>query len=125
MNEETIIPDWLTNIFLGYGDPAGAQYTSIIEEQPEVFIPKVDFKDTFLDSQHLIESFPGQPSLLLSSLNATVLHSAFTPSHLAFLSYILHPAQDEQILGELQHPKFARKSVPASGYSDFLIEINQ
>ena len=67
MNEETIIPDWLTNIFLGYGDPAGAQYTSIIEEQPEVFISKVDFKDTFLDSQHLIESFPGQrPHLCLS-----------------------------------------------------------
>lgn len=60
MNEETIIPDWLTNIFLGYGDPAGAQYTSIIEEQPEVFNQKVDFKDTFLDSQHLIESFPGK-----------------------------------------------------------------
>lgn len=60
MNEETIIPEWLTNIFLGYGDPAGAQYTSIVEEQPEVFIPKVDFKDTFLDSQHLRESFPGK-----------------------------------------------------------------
>lgn len=59
MNEETIIPDWLTNIFLGYGDPAGAQYTSIVEDNPEAFISKVDFKDTFLDSQHLIESFPG------------------------------------------------------------------
>lgn len=61
MNEETIIPEWLTNIFLGYGDPAGAQYSSIIAEQPEVYIPKVDFKDTFLNSQHLRESFPGEP----------------------------------------------------------------
>ena len=26
MNEETIIPEWLTNIFLGYGDPAGVPY---------------------------------------------------------------------------------------------------
>jgi hypothetical protein len=61
MNEETIIPEWLTNIFLGYGDPAGAQYTSIVEEQPELFIPVVDFKDTFLDSDHLAKSFPGTP----------------------------------------------------------------
>lgn len=59
MNEETIIPDWLTNIFLGYGDPAGAQYTSIVEEKPEAFIRSIDFKDTFLDAQHLRESFPG------------------------------------------------------------------
>ena len=72
MNEETIIPDWLTNIFLGYGDPAGAQYASIVEEQPELFIPKVDFKDTFLDSAHLIESFPGK--------TLTVLTHALKPS---------------------------------------------
>ena len=59
MNEETIIPDWLTNIFLGYGDPAGAQYTNIAKQNPETFISNVDFKDTFLDSEHLVNSFPG------------------------------------------------------------------
>ena len=37
----------------------GAQYTSIVEERPEAFIPTVDFKDTFLDAQHLRDSFPG------------------------------------------------------------------
>lgn len=62
MNEDTIIPEWLTNIFLGYGDPSGAQYTSIMEENPESFIPTVDFKDTFLDAEHLKESFPGSGS---------------------------------------------------------------
>ena len=44
----------------------GAQYTSIVEERPEAFIPTVDFKDTFLDLQHLRNSFPGAPPLLLS-----------------------------------------------------------
>lgn len=62
LNEDTIIPDWLTNIFLGYGDPAGAQYQSIAEDSPESFIRTIDFKDTFLDVQHLKDSFPGRVS---------------------------------------------------------------
>ena len=59
MNEATIIPDWLKDIFLGYGAPDGAQYTSIVKENPELFIQTVDFKDTFLDADHLRASFPG------------------------------------------------------------------
>lgn len=31
MNENVIIPDWLQNIFLGYGDPAAAHYTNMTE----------------------------------------------------------------------------------------------
>ena len=27
MNTECVIPDWLHNIILGYGDPAAAQYS--------------------------------------------------------------------------------------------------
>ncbi|KAB8231061.1 hypothetical protein BDV23DRAFT_123206 [Aspergillus alliaceus] len=48
------LPSWLQDIFLGYGDPAGARYT----ELPNKF-KSVDFRDTFLDWQHLVESFPG------------------------------------------------------------------
>lgn len=29
MNEETVLPEWLHDIFLGYGDPATAQYTKL------------------------------------------------------------------------------------------------
>lgn len=68
MNEDTSIPAWLTDIFLGYGDPAGAQYTSIAAETPEAFIPTVDFKDTFLDEQHLRDSFPGAMPFKLALL---------------------------------------------------------
>ena len=28
MNEQTVVPPWLHDIFLGYGDPAAAQYSS-------------------------------------------------------------------------------------------------
>ncbi|KAE8373213.1 P-loop containing nucleoside triphosphate hydrolase protein [Aspergillus bertholletiae] len=48
------LPSWLQDIFLGYGDPAGARYTELPNR-----LKSIDFRDTFLDWQHLIESFPG------------------------------------------------------------------
>ncbi|CAN1813775.1 RNA helicase aquarius [Linum perenne] len=53
MNEYCIVPDWLHNIFLGYGNPSAAQWTNM----PDL-LETVDFKDTFLDAEHLKESFP-------------------------------------------------------------------
>jgi intron-binding protein aquarius len=53
MNEDCVVPDWLHDIFLGYGDPAAAQWNKM----PDL-LEIVDFKDTFLDAQHLRESFP-------------------------------------------------------------------
>ncbi|KAK1263373.1 putative RNA helicase SDE3 [Acorus gramineus] len=52
MNETCIVPDWLHNIFLGYGNPSAAQWINM----PDL-LEKVDFKDTFLDADHLKESF--------------------------------------------------------------------
>jgi intron-binding protein aquarius len=49
------LASWLHEVFLGYGDPAGATYTHLANR-----IKKVDFRDTFLDWQHLIESLPGK-----------------------------------------------------------------
>ncbi|RDW89590.1 DEAD helicase superfamily protein-like protein [Coleophoma cylindrospora] len=49
------IASWLHEVFLGYGDPAGASYTHLSNE-----LKKVDYRDTFLDWQHLIESLPGK-----------------------------------------------------------------
>lgn len=53
MNETCIVPDWLHNIFLGYGNPSAAQWTNM----PDL-LETVDFKDTFLDADHLKDSFP-------------------------------------------------------------------
>ncbi|KAH7528063.1 hypothetical protein FEM48_Zijuj05G0031900 [Ziziphus jujuba var. spinosa] len=52
MNEYCIVPDWLHNIFLGYGNPSAAQWTNM----PDL-LETVDFKDTFLDADHLKECF--------------------------------------------------------------------
>jgi len=55
MNEEVIIPPWLHDIFLGYGDPGAAQWRSL---PPSQRLRTVDFGDTFLDAQHVRDSFP-------------------------------------------------------------------
>ncbi|XP_047537056.1 RNA helicase aquarius [Vanessa atalanta] len=54
MNTECVVPDWLHDIVLGYGDPGQAHYTRMPNE-----IPTLDFNDTFLDMEHLRNSFPG------------------------------------------------------------------
>eukprot|EP00898_Chlorokybus_atmophyticus_P006825 jgi/Chlat1/7143/Chrsp57S06803 len=56
MNEEFTVPEWLHDIFLGYGDPAAAQYSHMPADL--LLLDKVDFKDTFLDANHLTNSFP-------------------------------------------------------------------
>ncbi|XAR61582.1 hypothetical protein NMG60_11016040 [Bertholletia excelsa] len=53
MNETCIVPDWLHDIFLGYGNPSAAQWTNM----PDL-LETVDFKDTFLDANHVRDSFP-------------------------------------------------------------------
>jgi intron-binding protein aquarius len=45
------MPSWLQEVFLGYGDPADATNLPNCPEQ-------VDFRDTFLNWNHLVESFP-------------------------------------------------------------------
>lgn len=48
-------PSWLQEVFLGYGDPASASYRRLPNR-----LHSIDFRDTFLDWQHLIESWPGK-----------------------------------------------------------------
>lgn len=53
MNSECIVPDWLHDTFLGYGDADAANYTRLPSQ-----ITVLDFKDTFLSLDHLKASFP-------------------------------------------------------------------
>ncbi|KAL6704333.1 hypothetical protein ACN47E_008289 [Coniothyrium glycines] len=48
-------PTWLQEVFLGYGDPSSATYKRLPNR-----LQSIDFRDTFLDWQHLIESLPGK-----------------------------------------------------------------
>ncbi|KAM3718101.1 RNA helicase aquarius [Dirofilaria immitis] len=53
LNTEFVVPDWLHDLILGYGEPNAAHYKSI-----NTAVPTVDFCDTFLSYKHLISSFP-------------------------------------------------------------------
>lgn len=46
---------WLHEVFLGYGDPAGASYKQLPNR-----LKRINYRDTFLDWQHLIESLSGK-----------------------------------------------------------------
>ena len=56
MNTSFVVPDWLRDLILGYGDPAAACYTSAALEPRR--IATLDFNDTFLSYEHLVASFP-------------------------------------------------------------------
>ncbi|KAI9496193.1 P-loop containing nucleoside triphosphate hydrolase protein [Zychaea mexicana] len=55
MQSDLVVPDWLQKVFLGYGDPSSAHYTNMPDR-----IRELNFRDTFLDWDHLVESFPGK-----------------------------------------------------------------
>ncbi|XP_071832631.1 RNA helicase aquarius-like [Apostichopus japonicus] len=54
MNNDCVVPDWLHDIILGYGDPGAAHYSKM-----EKTISCLDWNDTFLSINHLKSSFPG------------------------------------------------------------------
>ncbi|CAF3809884.1 unnamed protein product [Rotaria magnacalcarata] len=53
MNTNAVVPDWLQDLILGYGDPASAHYSNMKNN-----IPILDWNDTFIDVKHLRASFP-------------------------------------------------------------------
>lgn len=53
MNTECVVPDWLHDIILGYGDPSAANYKKMSNQ-----IPTMDYNDTFIDMDHLRSCFP-------------------------------------------------------------------
>jgi intron-binding protein aquarius len=53
MNTNFVVPDWLRDLILGYGDPAAANYKKLNQS-----IPTLDYNDTFLSYEHLVASFP-------------------------------------------------------------------
>ncbi|KAH7719949.1 DEAD box protein helicases superfamily protein (Aquarius) [Aphelenchoides avenae] len=53
LNTELVVPDWLNDVILGYGEPDSAHYSKINNT-----VASVDFNDTFLSYEHLVEAFP-------------------------------------------------------------------
>ncbi|KAH6654447.1 hypothetical protein BKA67DRAFT_535769 [Truncatella angustata] len=55
VRSEVPLAPWLHEVFLGYGDPAAATYKNLPNRAK-----KIDYRDTFLNWQHLVESMPGK-----------------------------------------------------------------
>ena len=55
MTTPLVVPEWLLDVLLGYGDPASASYTAL---PPEQRVTSYDFFDTFLSVGHVREAFP-------------------------------------------------------------------
>ncbi|XP_073987602.1 RNA helicase aquarius [Rhodnius prolixus] len=55
MNTDCVVPMWLHDIILGYGEPGSAHYSRMPNE-----IATMDFNDTFISMDHLRASFPDQ-----------------------------------------------------------------
>nr|CAB3500638.1 unnamed protein product [Digitaria exilis] len=69
MNETCVVPEWLHNIFLGYGNPSAAQWINM----PDL-LEVIDFKDTFLDAKHVQQSFPDYQVTFINSDGTENLH---------------------------------------------------
>ena len=55
MTTPLVVPEWLQDVLLGYGDPAAAAYWNLPAEQK---VEQYDFFDTFLDFDHVVAAFP-------------------------------------------------------------------
>ena len=53
MNTRCVVPDFLHDILLGYGDPAAAHYKNMPNQ-----MKTLNFNDTFIEFEHLRHSFP-------------------------------------------------------------------
>ncbi|XP_076822195.1 RNA helicase aquarius-like [Clavelina lepadiformis] len=53
MNTQCVVPEWLHDVLLGYGDPSAAHYSKLART-----INDLDWNDTFLSVNHLRASFP-------------------------------------------------------------------
>lgn len=53
MNTECVVPNWLHDIILGYGDPSAAHYSKLPDQ-----CKTMDFNDTLIDMDHLRSCFP-------------------------------------------------------------------
>ena len=77
MNSQVSVPEWLHDIFLGYGDVGRAHYSKMdaqasghihLGEHNSVQIATQDYRDTFVSFEHLKASFPGREVKVCASI---------------------------------------------------------
>ena len=104
----TNLPGWLQDVYLGYGDPSSASYTQLSNK-----IRSVDFRDTFLDWQHLVESFPDRKI-------EPALDGAANPTP----PYVLEMVDELPTTNSTQRTKKRRRDQAESGRAQKMIRVS-
>mgnify|MGYP005989439819 CR=1 FL=1 len=109
------LPSWLHEVFLGYGDPAGAHHKNLPDH-----VKRVDYNDTFLNWQHLIESLPGktvEPSEELSESFGPpyVLETKDKPAEPAAKLSKKRRRDDDQVKSEIETLRVSTYKPPNNG----------
>lgn len=86
MSDDVVIPEWLSDVFLGFGDPAAASYGNV-QDQFEDFPQTIDYGTMFLDFNHLKESFPGNTIEISGDKNGPFILPSITSEPIKATSY--------------------------------------
>lgn len=109
VGDSGVVPDFIHDILLGYGSPGSAHY-SCTETSEDNGGLKVDFRDTFLNVQHLQESFPNMV-IKFVLLTFRALNSISKISQKHYLDTNLHFQKDIFPLHLIKKVKAAVRSV--------------
>ena len=75
------LPEWLEDVFLGYGSPDAAHPDALAEEASSY---ELDFGDTFVDAEHVKESFPEAVSVEFVGADGAVWKNPAPPFRCQF-----------------------------------------
>lgn len=67
------VPDWLHDVFLGFGSPKSAHYRTLNAKVGSKAEIEHDYVDTFVNAEHLIASFPSVPNVTFEGPEGTVV----------------------------------------------------
>lgn len=76
MNVQFVVPDWLNDVLLGFGDPSSANYVNLPNQ-----LKTLDYKDTFINIEHLKSSFPDYNIELKDSSSQPPFKITFEDEH--------------------------------------------
>lgn len=136
MNTYCVVPPWLHDILLGYGDPGAAHYSELSDKEPTL-----DFNDTFIDLNHLKQSFPehevltdvedlippfrltfDRKKLLVASYDFEC-RGPYTSNTPKKNSVLFTPTQIEAIRSGMQHGLTLVVGPPGTGKTDVAVQI--
>lgn len=135
INTKFVVPDWIHDLLLGYGDASSAHYSELMNT-----IDRFNFNDTFLDLDHLRRSFPSSQLKIAENLSSpyTLRFSDVSKSEIDVTSSVkkyeffkkvkknsipFTPTQIEAIYSGMQNGLTLIVGPPGTGKTDVAVQI--